>query len=272
VPQVQWAPAWVSWHQSDGCIGWAPLHPSARFGAGGVLEVNERMIPPRAFVFVEERRFLDPIRPATVINNTTIINKTVNITNIKVVNNTVINEGPRTDVIERASGRRVQAVPAHELRSKSEAPVASHRPGPAQVREKTAQQPPVVRNQPAPHETRPAVTTEPRPIEKPATATPPPPRTPALAREPTEVKNPVPPPAQIKPEIARQQAPQAPTEPKAEKRAGPAAQREEPPEKKGQSLSELRHEHEPVGRESKTNLVHKPQKKTEEQPKAPERN
>ena len=126
VPQTQWAPAWVSWHEGGGYVGWAPLRPSSRFGRGGSIEVDVRVISPRAFVFVEERRFLQPVRPTTVVvNNTTIINKTVNITNIKVVNKTVINEGPRTTVIEQASGRKVQAVPVRELRRKQEAEVVA---------------------------------------------------------------------------------------------------------------------------------------------------
>lgn len=126
VPQTQWAPAWVSFHEGGGYVGWAPLHPSARIEGGGFANVNDAAIAPREVVFVEERKFLEPVRPTTVIvNNTTIVNKTVNITNIKIVNNTVINEGPRTTVIEEASGRKVQAVPARELRVKQEAHVAA---------------------------------------------------------------------------------------------------------------------------------------------------
>src|SRR6266850_8446896 len=53
VPRTEWAPAWVSWHQGGGYTGWAPLHPSARFTPNGVAEANERVIPPRAYVFVE---------------------------------------------------------------------------------------------------------------------------------------------------------------------------------------------------------------------------
>ena len=30
VPQTQWAPAWVSWRQGGGYVGWAPLGPSVR--------------------------------------------------------------------------------------------------------------------------------------------------------------------------------------------------------------------------------------------------
>ena len=126
VPQTQWAPAWVSWHSGGGHIGWAPLQPSVRIAAGGVVAVNVDLIAPRAFIFVEERRFLEPIRPTTVVvNNTTIINNTVNITNIKVVNNTVINEGPRTTVIEQVTAQKVQAVPVRELRHKEETEVVA---------------------------------------------------------------------------------------------------------------------------------------------------
>jgi len=155
VPQTQWAPAWVSWHEGGGYVGWAPLHPSARISASGSVAFNIALIAPRAFVFVEPRRFLQPVRPTTVVvNNTTIINQTVNITNIKVVNNTVINEGPRTQIIEQASGQKVQAVPVRELRRKQEAEVVARQgttsPG-REKKEKDVQTP--VRSEAAPRET-----------------------------------------------------------------------------------------------------------------------
>jgi len=119
VPQIQWAPAWVSWHSGGGYIGWAPLYPS------GV-----RVIAPQAYVFVEERHFLEPVRSSTVIvNNTTIINKTV------------INQAPTTTVIEKASGRKIQAVPVQELRHKTEAAVVSKQRTPTATSEKKVQTP-----------------------------------------------------------------------------------------------------------------------------------
>ncbi len=137
VPQTQWAPAWVSWHEGGGYVGWAPLQPSVRISSGGSVAVNVALIAPRAFVFVEPRRFLEPVRPATVVvNNTTIIKQTVNITNIKVVNNTVINEGPRTQIIEQASGQQVRAVPVRELRRKQEAEVVTRQRSASAGREK----------------------------------------------------------------------------------------------------------------------------------------
>lgn len=125
VPQTQWAPAWVSWREGGGYVGWAPLRPTAR-PDGRVEHEREPAFDSRAFVFVEHRRMLEPVRAKTVIvNNTTIINQTVNITQVTVVNKTVINEGPRPEVIERESGRKVRAIPAREVRHREEAPVAS---------------------------------------------------------------------------------------------------------------------------------------------------
>jgi hypothetical protein len=142
VPQTQWAPAWVSWHEGGGYIGWAPLQPSVSISVNGYVGFNQSHISPRAFVFVEQRRFLDPIRPATVVvNNTTIINKTVNITNTKLVNNTVINGGPATGAIEKASGRKVQAVQVRELRHKEEATIVAKRSTPSSANEKRVQPP-----------------------------------------------------------------------------------------------------------------------------------
>ena len=93
------APAWVSWREGAGYVGWAPLPPAARISVSGSIEGGETVIAPR-FVYVEERHLLEPVRPTTVIvNNTTVINKTVNITKIKIVNKTVVNEGPRTEIV-----------------------------------------------------------------------------------------------------------------------------------------------------------------------------
>ena len=117
VPQTQWAPAWVAWREGGGYVGWAPLRPSVTIGVNIRVGDYEPAFASRAFVFVEHRRMLEPVRPKTVVvNNTTIINQTVNITNVKVVNRTVINEGPRPEEIERESGRKVQAVPVHQFR------------------------------------------------------------------------------------------------------------------------------------------------------------
>jgi hypothetical protein len=147
VPQTQWAPAWVSWHSGGGYIGWAPLYPS------GV-----RIISPQAYVFVEERHFMEPIRSSTVVvNNTTIINKTV------------INEAPATAVVEKASGRKVQALPVQELRHREEAAVVAKQRTPTATSDKKVQTPVRIAAGPGEKKTLPAHA--PPQVAKPAAAT-----------------------------------------------------------------------------------------------------
>jgi hypothetical protein len=155
VPQTQWAPAWVSWHSGGGYVGWAPLYPS-----------NVRVISPQAYVFVKQDRFLEPVRPTTVVvNNTTIINQTV------------INEAPATAAIEKASGRKVQAVPVQELRHKDEAAVVTKQKAPAAIAEKQAGSP--VSSAVAPGAKTTAVAHAPTQVQKPAAAAAQQPATPA---------------------------------------------------------------------------------------------
>jgi hypothetical protein len=126
VPQTQWAPSWVCWREGGGYVGWAPLRPSVAVGVNIHVGDYEPAHASRAYVFVEQRRMLEPVRPKTVIvNNTTVINQTVNITKVKVVNKTVIHEGPRREVIERESGRKVREVAARDVRHQEETTVVA---------------------------------------------------------------------------------------------------------------------------------------------------
>jgi hypothetical protein len=200
VPQTQWAPAWVSWHEGGGYIGWAPLYPS-----------DVRVISPRAYVFVEERHFMEPVsRSTVVVNSTTIINKTV------------INEGPATAAIEKASGRKVQTVPVQELRHKEEAAVVAKQRTPTSTSEKTVQPP--VRSEAGPGEKKTVAAHESPQVEKPAAAThesaaPAPKNNEAQS----EKQKPVPATPEFKPEAKPEgnhpPAIKEPTEPKADKHA-----------------------------------------------------
>jgi hypothetical protein len=168
VPQTQWAPAWVSWREGGGYIGWCPLGPSGR----GVVEVNVGGGPPRGYVFVEERRFLEPVSLKVVVVNNAAISKTV------------INKGPDTVVIEKATGKKIQATPVRELRSKEEARAVAKHPTPTPTSEKAVPTP--ARSQV--EKALPAV--EPRQIEKPVvtTAEPQPPVTKKEVRQADEPK------------------------------------------------------------------------------------
>jgi hypothetical protein len=114
VPDTQWAPAWVSWRHSDHYVGWAPLPPESRVTVGVSLGgwVDAYFdVGPTAYSFVETRHFGAP-RLATVVlppqQNVTIINETRNVTNINVVNNVVINNGPDYNTIARQAERPIR--------------------------------------------------------------------------------------------------------------------------------------------------------------------
>ena len=175
IPHTQWAPAWVAWREGGGYVGWAPLRPSVTFGVNIGVADYEPAFASRAFVFVEHRRMLEPVRPKTVIvNNTTIINKTVNITHVKVVNKTVINEGPRPEVIERASGRKVQSVPVREFRNREETAVATRERRIPTARDRRAESPSHPASEAVKQESVPPPVT--RPVERPAQVVTQPPR------------------------------------------------------------------------------------------------
>ena len=234
VPQTQWAPAWVSWHSGGGYVGWAPLLPSVSISAGGYVGFNVSVISPRAFVFVEQRRFLEPIRPTTVVvNNTTIINKTTVISNTKIVNNTVINEGPATTVIEKASGRKVKAVAVQELRHKQEASVAGKQWTPTATGEKKVQPP--ARSEAEPREKKTVAAPESPQVQKPAAATPesaaPAPK---KSKAPSETRKSVAAAAESKPEGNYSPAIKEPTQPKADKRVEKQEKPAKPSNKKVQ--------------------------------------
>jgi hypothetical protein len=96
-------------------------------------------MPPRgvvvagpAFVFVDVRRFHEPVRPASVIvNNTTIINKTTEIAHAKHATRNIdgagpkrvlVNEGPGLAPIEKATGKKLRQVSIREASSQTRVP------------------------------------------------------------------------------------------------------------------------------------------------------
>ena len=227
VPQTQWAPAWVAWREGGGYVGWAPLPPSAMIAVSGSIQIHDAAFAPRSFVFVQEKHLLEPVRPATVVvNNTTIINKTVNITKIRVVNKTVVNDGPKADIVERESGRRLTAVAARELRHQEETTaVARHRQFQANEELKT-------RAPSTPAGSRPSqgtVTHTPSPPNR-TLVTPDQTRPPASPGRPIEVREatPVVPATRVPPQrTPRQEAPVRVESPKPKPEPAPVARRPE---------------------------------------------
>jgi hypothetical protein len=114
VPGNDWGPAWVSWQEGGDFIGWAALPPGVDVRAGR-FDVS---LAPASFVFVPERRFLDPgiARFAVPIDRAnSIFPRTRNFTNYRFANNRVFNAGVPVDHIQRAVGRPVPSFQVGDL-------------------------------------------------------------------------------------------------------------------------------------------------------------
>lgn len=114
VPGEVWAPSWVVFCSGPDYIGWAPVPP--RYSVGVSLGFGD--IGPERFVVVPARDvFTHSVRavalPASrsrgIAGRTRIVNR------ITVKNSVVINQGPDIGHVERASGRRVRAVPIESV-------------------------------------------------------------------------------------------------------------------------------------------------------------
>ena len=120
VPDTEWGPSWVSWRQGGEYVGWAPLPPGAGFGPEGRFVVRDHPIQDRFFVFVGIGHFSEPVhRRSVIVNKTTVINQTVNITNITRVNNVVVNHGPKFESMQKVSTRKLTEPPPHVVSPKT---------------------------------------------------------------------------------------------------------------------------------------------------------
>jgi hypothetical protein len=134
VPGTEWAPAWVTWRSGGGYIGWAPMPPP---GLPVALIQNH-------FVFMPASQFQDPIRPSVVIaNSAAAFERTRTINNLthetkafagETRHRVVINKGPGTEIVQKATGRRVNTVPIQEAARRSVMPVRRTAPAENNVR------------------------------------------------------------------------------------------------------------------------------------------
>jgi hypothetical protein len=175
VPATEWGPAWVCWREGGGYVGWAPLPPSVGFH-GEIIRAEHVRIQPSLFVFVGVGHFHERVQPRRVIvNNTTIINKTVNITNIRRVEKTIINEGPRKVVVNE--GPRIEAIQkatGQEVRTRPLPEIVRQTPVPQSIQRKAAIQKPSQQLSPAQEQPRVNAPPQRRQIEPPVAAPSPP--------------------------------------------------------------------------------------------------
>ncbi len=127
VPGSEWAPAWVAWRRSDSFVGWAPLPPDAHSGSGFTAAVDSYYdIGPTSYAFVPVENFGEPTyvgRVAEPEQNVTILNTTVNVTNVtyKTVQNqtAIFNAGPEIAVIDARSRTPVKQLRVEKVSDRS---------------------------------------------------------------------------------------------------------------------------------------------------------
>jgi hypothetical protein len=122
VPGHEWGPAWVVWSRSDNYYGWCPIRP------GISIEVaygRDYRMPADRWIFVDERYiesphihrfYVDRTRNVTIINHTTIINRTYQDEH----RHTYYAAGPDRAEVQRATGRQVRTVAIRENNSPGE--------------------------------------------------------------------------------------------------------------------------------------------------------
>lgn len=126
VPGNDWAPAWVTWRNSDDYYGWAPMEPGIAVNVAYSSSYNP---PPHYWCFVPHQYVASPqvhnyyVRET---NNLTIINRTTVINNTTIINhygNNRYGAGPDPNEVGRFSGTPLRPATVRESRSPG-APVA----------------------------------------------------------------------------------------------------------------------------------------------------
>jgi probable HAF family extracellular repeat protein len=116
IPGNQWAPAWVSWRESDEDVGWAPLPPEADVSEyPSISSWSDAYygIGPAAYVFINYSHWHAPNYAQYIVppqRNVQIINQTKNVTNIVTNNNVINNFGPPVQTIATRTNQNIQQV------------------------------------------------------------------------------------------------------------------------------------------------------------------
>ena len=166
-PGTEWAPARVTWSQSGGYYGWAPLPPN--------ISITAKWTPPAAsWTFVPKEHIIEPqinryavnkaqnvtiVKNVTVINNITNNKIVINNNNKTVVNNnnkyinTTFNRGPQITEVEKVTNKKiVQVNTVNRINVVNKVTVNNNRPAAApRVEEKKVEvKKVVVQSHPAP--------------------------------------------------------------------------------------------------------------------------
>ena len=116
VPGEEWGPGWVTWRQSEGYYGWAPIRPGISID---IAYSNSYNVPNDNWVFVRDRDFgrtdihnhyVDRSTNVTIIKNTTVINNTY----VEGGRKVSYNAGPKRAEVEKRAGKTFAPVAIKE--------------------------------------------------------------------------------------------------------------------------------------------------------------
>src|SRR6266550_2203037 len=130
IPGKVWAGSWVSWRSGGDTVGWAPLPPEAGCELGVGISTwadHEYDIGPDYYTFINIRDFGSDsyLRGGLIFDrgrNVTIINQTINITNIAYNRSVTYAGGPNffnlNQAIQRQGGRPIATTNVNRLNSR----------------------------------------------------------------------------------------------------------------------------------------------------------
>ena len=110
VPGHEWGPAWVTWGQTNGYYGWAPIGP-------GVVVYEGYRPAAQYWVYVPQERIMYGNVSGYAINSYSVNYGTaINYNNVNIINNhntynnAVYNSGPQPNEVEHVTGNKITPV------------------------------------------------------------------------------------------------------------------------------------------------------------------
>ena len=150
VPGSRWAPAWVSWRQSDDYVAWAPLPPA--YDEGVSVEATPRNVPSYYWQAVPSNQFLAEDLPRRIVRDQArmkpVLETTRPLANVTVNNTVVVNNAVTPQFVEQ---KTQEPVVVHKVERTKDAATAGKVEGASvEVFQPAPEQKPVVAAPPKP--------------------------------------------------------------------------------------------------------------------------
>ena len=151
VPGSRWAPAWVSWRQSNDYLAWAPLPPTPDEGLG--LTITVGTIPDYYWQAVPNREFLSDDLPRNIVRDRKrfdpILRETRPIGNVTVTNSVVVNTVVNPTYVEEKTNEKVVIHKVERTKDEAKAKGAKIEGAAVEIFQPAADQAPAVVARPA---------------------------------------------------------------------------------------------------------------------------